>query len=69
LIFIRTYQFNYDRKIDGYDEIQFCAENYREAKRLFEDWAAENGHSIREYKMTVVYNKEDADEYENIYAL
>ena len=25
---MRTYQFNYDRKIDGYGEIQFCADEY-----------------------------------------
>lgn len=62
-----TYQFCYDEKIDGYGSIQFCAVSENEARKLFREWKRKNGYNIRKYTISVIYNKEDQEEYEYDY--
>ena len=62
-----TYQFNYDETIDGFGEIQFCAEKRCEAETLFKNWQAENGYNIKDYTVKIVYNEDDAKTYGSKY--
>ena len=62
-----TYRFNYNDEIDGFGEIEFCAENQTEAEDCFEEWVEENGYIILDYTVEIVYDKDDADYYGDRY--
>lgn len=62
-----TYQFLYDENIDGYGSIQFCAESENEARKLFTEWKRENKYNIFKYDVSIIYNKEDQEEYGDDY--
>lgn len=64
-----TYNFAYDKGIDGFGCIRFCASCYKEAKGLFTDWQEENDYSILNYTVGVVYDESDAVEYGKEYKL
>lgn len=62
-----TYQFLYDENIDGYGSIQFCAASENEARKLFTEWKRENKYNIFKYDVSIIYNKEDQEEYGDDY--
>lgn len=64
-----TYNFAYDKEIDDFGCIRFCAPCYKEAKELFKDWQKENGYFIPNYTVGIVYDEADADEYGKEYKL
>ena len=63
-----TYEFLYDDQIDGFGCIQFCANNKKEAEKLFDEWKEENGYDISNYTVKTVHNETDAYEYGKLYA-
>lgn len=62
-----TYQFLYDENIDGYGSIQFCVASENEARKLFTEWKRENKYNIFKYDVSIIYNKEDQEEYGDDY--
>lgn len=55
------------KNIDGYGSIQFCAASENEARKLFTEWKRENKYNIFKYDVSIIYNKEDQEEYGDDY--
>lgn len=62
-----TFEFTYDRDIDDFGSIQFCAKTRSEAETLFKEWCEENDLEIDEYDVKITYNTYDAQEYGDDY--
>ena len=62
-----TFEFTYDRDIDDFGSIQFCAKTRSEAETLFKEWREENDLKIDEYDVEITYNTYDAQEYGDDY--
>ena len=62
-----TYQFCYDENVDGYGSIQFCASSENEARKLFSEWKHDNKYNISKCDVSIIYNKEDQEEYGDDY--
>lgn len=62
-----TFEFTYDRDIDDFGSIQFCAKTRAEAETLFKEWCEENDLEIDEYDVKIAYNTYDAQEYGDDY--
>lgn len=62
---MHTYSFTYDKKLDGFGSVRFCAETLSEAKKLFYEFQKENNFVVTEgsYKAKRVYDKCDAEHY------
>lgn len=62
-----TFEFTYDRDIDDFGSIRFCAKTREEAETLFNEWCEENDLEIDEYDVRIKYNVYDAREYGDDY--
>lgn len=58
-----TFEFTYDKSIDDFGSIQFCAKTRAEAETLFKEWREENELKIDEYDVEITYDVCDAQEY------
>lgn len=62
-----TFEFTYDRDIDDFGSIRFCAKTRAEAETLFKEWCEENDLEIDEYDVKITYDTYDAQEYGDDY--